>query len=298
MSNIDARHLENVVISNNVAFNIVQDGTLVSIVSLLSLFSQASPISMTLKQELKLETFSTFLCLLVLLKMKMTSCPLLDSSFLWGESFPCSLKLRRTSLQMWVVVFNYLLLDFMWFFRSSLFVHWAASYQVIWAQQCNYTDTNINVSFTSFQPTVIYVSAIFPNLSLRPELRAFHGSEIPIIFGTYNNSPIAPIPTEIEFSRYIQSVWVGFARNPKEGLTELGWPKYNPATASLAQLGGPANATGVVFTNPDNIDILCPNTSFWIDTLRGILALPSMNWCSFRVRFGLHKYLVISSRVI
>lgn len=73
----------------------------------------------------------------------------------------------------------------------------------------------------------------------------------------------------------MQSIWVGFARDPKQGLTQLGWPVYNPQTASLAQLGSPTNVTGVVFTNSTDVDILCPNVTFLIDTVRGLLTLPT-----------------------
>ena len=117
---------------------------------------------------------------------------------------------------------------------------------------------------------------IFPELSLRPDLRAFHGSEIPIIFGTYNQSPIAPTPTEVSFARFLQSAWVAFARDPKQGLIDLGWPKYDPNTASLVQLGNSANATGTVFTTPDSLDILCPNMTFLVDALAGFTALQAL----------------------
>jgi carboxylesterase type B len=115
--------------------------------------------------------------------------------------------------------------------------------------------------------------AVFPNLSLLPalETRAFHGSDIPIIFGTYTQSPLAATPTEIAFSKYIQSVWVGFARDPKQGLIDLGWPEYDPSTASLVELGGPSNRTGATFTDPALLEVLCSNQDFLRDTLAGLM---------------------------
>ncbi len=118
--------------------------------------------------------------------------------------------------------------------------------------------------------------AVFPSISLQPELRAFHGSEIPIIFGTYNQSPIAPTAVQVSFSKFMQSAWVGFARNPKQGLINLGWPKYNPNTASIAQLGNPANATGSVLTTPHLMDIFCQNTTFFVNALPGFSALQAL----------------------
>ncbi|KDR75551.1 hypothetical protein GALMADRAFT_68919 [Galerina marginata CBS 339.88] len=100
--------------------------------------------------------------------------------------------------------------------------------------------------------------AVFPDISSRPDLRAYHASEIPIVFGTYNTSTLAP-PTsnEVALSKYVQAAWVAFARNPSQGLLNFGWPLYNPATASLAQLGNTANATGASFTQGALVDLTC-----------------------------------------
>ncbi|PFH49723.1 hypothetical protein AMATHDRAFT_147073 [Amanita thiersii Skay4041] len=97
--------------------------------------------------------------------------------------------------------------------------------------------------------------AIFPDISTRPDLRAYHGSEIPIVFGTYNRS--IATPAEISLSEYVQTVWVTFARNPRSGLFDLGWPSYDPDADSLALLGGSLNETGVAFTKPAFIDFPC-----------------------------------------
>ncbi|KAF9562982.1 carboxylesterase [Agrocybe pediades] len=69
---------------------------------------------------------------------------------------------------------------------------------------------------------------VFPDISTRPELRAYHASEIPLVFGTYNQSVTIPAtPAEIALSKFMQGAWVAFARNPQEGLLSLGWPMYN-----------------------------------------------------------------------
>ncbi|KIK65952.1 hypothetical protein GYMLUDRAFT_239626 [Collybiopsis luxurians FD-317 M1] len=74
--------------------------------------------------------------------------------------------------------------------------------------------------------------AIFPNLSPVPQLRAYHTSEIPLIFGTYNlGTDATSIPstaTDIALSQTVQRTWVSIAQNPENGLTSLGWPKYEP----------------------------------------------------------------------
>jgi hypothetical protein len=70
--------------------------------------------------------------------------------------------------------------------------------------------------------------------------------EVPIVFGTYNMSPLGIPPTlqEVTASRYIQGrgfqfglwrprltwlgAWVAFARDPHNGLRKYGWPDYKP----------------------------------------------------------------------
>ncbi|KJA28776.1 hypothetical protein HYPSUDRAFT_196943 [Hypholoma sublateritium FD-334 SS-4] len=99
---------------------------------------------------------------------------------------------------------------------------------------------------------------VFPDISARPDLRAYHSSEIPLVFGTYNASTFAaPTATEVALSRYMQSAWVAFARDPAQGLVGFGWPVYAPQAPTLVQLGNAANATGVVFTEGALLDVTC-----------------------------------------
>jgi carboxylesterase type B len=103
------------------------------------------------------------------------------------------------------------------------------------------------------------LAAIFPDLSSRPDLRAYHASEIPIVFGTYNSSSFSVPPTSVEIalSKYVQRAWVAFARDPAQGLTNYGWPTYSPGTESLVQLGNSGNQSGVVFASGATFDTGC-----------------------------------------
>ncbi|KAF4620390.1 hypothetical protein D9613_000965 [Agrocybe pediades] len=99
---------------------------------------------------------------------------------------------------------------------------------------------------------------VFPDISTRPELRSFHASEIPIVFGTYNTvSSVPATPTEIALSSYMQRAWVEFARDPQQGLANFGWPIYNPLSNSLAELGNSGNPGGVVLANGLLVDTAC-----------------------------------------
>ncbi|KAJ3825336.1 carboxylesterase [Lentinula raphanica] len=109
--------------------------------------------------------------------------------------------------------------------------------------------------------------AIFPNISPMPPLRAYHTSEIPMVFGTYNisvnatNLPSTPI--EIALSKIMQHVWVAFARDPQNALPSMGWPAYDSNTQTIAALGNYQNRTGWTFTHSNVTDVLCPNLTLF-----------------------------------
>ncbi|KAF5354783.1 hypothetical protein D9756_005569 [Leucocoprinus leucothites] len=100
--------------------------------------------------------------------------------------------------------------------------------------------------------------AVFRDISTRPYLRAWHGSDLPIVFGTYNQSVEIPkTPEEIALSNYMQNAWVAFARDPQEGLLNFGWPNYSPASQSLIQLGNFYNLSSATFGNAAEVDFAC-----------------------------------------
>lgn len=85
----------------------------------------------------------------------------------------------------------------------------------------------------------------YPNLDPYAALGVYHGSEIPMVFGTYNISVVAP-PTQqqIRTSKQIQDAWATFARDPRGGLIEYGWRSYTEDSASVNVLG--TNVSSVV----------------------------------------------------
>ncbi len=85
-------------------------------------------------------------------------------------------------------------------------------------------------------------NASFPNTQLGPDMRAYHGSEIPIVFGTYPGGPVNPLtaapigrirsnvpPTteEIAMSHATQTAWANFAKCPHCG------PGWNSAPSVM-----------------------------------------------------------------
>ncbi|KAH0588395.1 hypothetical protein H2248_004249 [Termitomyces sp. 'cryptogamus'] len=100
------------------------------------------------------------------------------------------------------------------------------------------------------------IPAVFPDISPRPDLRAYHTSELPVVFGTFTS----PTGTEKALSKFIQSAWVAFARDPAHGLQNIGWSRYSPNTTTLAQIGGVSNQTGITLNEGRLLDFACNST--------------------------------------
>ncbi|OGM45048.1 carboxylesterase family protein [Aspergillus bombycis] len=75
-------------------------------------------------------------------------------------------------------------------------------------------------------------------LSPTPWLGAYHSSDVPIVFGTYDKTTIQPPsnPAEVAASKYIQGAWVAFAKDPWKGLSDYGWPQFTSQNRSLVSL--------------------------------------------------------------
>ncbi|KAG4411817.1 hypothetical protein IFR04_015041 [Cadophora malorum] len=83
----------------------------------------------------------------------------------------------------------------------------------------------------------------FPNLaiSLDPPSGAYHGAELPVLFGTVdevarNSTPSTP--NEVAVGDYLRGAWSSFAKDPFRGLLnfEEGWPTYDPTGETLIRL--------------------------------------------------------------
>lgn len=97
----------------------------------------------------------------------------------------------------------------------------------------------------------------FPNLRLFPESRAYHTSEVSVIFGTMEElSGDANTALEIEVSQYMQHAWTTFARDPVTGLKALGWPTYDPQGKTLIRLGH-GDETQASYVSPYPYDAVC-----------------------------------------
>ena len=84
---------------------------------------------------------------------------------------------------------------------------------------------------------------------------AWHTAEVPMIFNTAPNS--IPATTEqISIGKYMRGAWAAFAKDPTNGLTTYGWPRYDPSQDTLVRLAY-ENITGPNLINPRRYDADC-----------------------------------------
>ncbi|KAE9368170.1 alpha/beta-hydrolase [Stipitochalara longipes BDJ] len=76
----------------------------------------------------------------------------------------------------------------------------------------------------------------FSNISPGIFTGAYHGSELPLIFGTAGEYHGGSTDYEGLVGRTLQDFWLAFAKDPKDGLRNLGWGSYEDGSAVL--IGG------------------------------------------------------------
>jgi len=105
--------------------------------------------------------------------------------------------------------------------------------------------------------------AVFPDLQLFPNAGAWHSSELPELFGTFNASTATP--DEVTLSNTFQTAIANFVKSPTQSPAP-NWPKYvpGPLTKTLAKLAynGNVNLNNFVqAVTSDSQDTPC--TSLW-----------------------------------
>lgn len=106
-----------------------------------------------------------------------------------------------------------------------------------------------------------------------PDLGCYHFAECPILFGTtpdhYLNDPSKRVVTpdaQKQVTKWMQHAWAEFARDPQNGLTKLGWPRYNAFTNSLAIIAR------------DNKPNVTYSMSNFFDQGACSVTVPAVNW--------------------
>lgn len=107
----------------------------------------------------------------------------------------------------------------------------------------------------------------FPSLTPAPFLEATHGSELPVVFGTYKLFTATKLSQKqkreiAKASKYMMKAWVTFAKDPERGLERgLGWKRYHSDRKTLVELFPRNERTGelemVRFVRPEKYDEVC-----------------------------------------
>ncbi|KAH7409040.1 liver carboxylesterase 1 precursor [Cadophora sp. MPI-SDFR-AT-0126] len=97
-----------------------------------------------------------------------------------------------------------------------------------------------------------YYEGVFPNLQVFEDAGAFHASEIPQVFGNYFT--LGATTQQIGLSKYIQTAWANFAKEPQKG---PGWPKlggnFGLELGTLGRNGGSGEVTIPLIS----VDVVC-----------------------------------------
>lgn len=98
-----------------------------------------------------------------------------------------------------------------------------------------------------------YYNATIPNVQPEgyPTLGAFHGAELPVVWGTYPTENVTD--QEIALSAFIQTAWANFAKDPMAG---PGWRALDGTGDQLACLGC-GGSSGIQIMSTSVIDSRC-----------------------------------------
>ena len=126
-------------------------------------------------------------------------------------------------------------------------------------------------------------NASFPNTQLAPDMMAYHGSEIPLVFGTYPGGPlnaltpaplgrkrtnVPPSAQEAALSWSMQTAWASFAKCPSCG---PGWNRWGTfAGVDLADFGV-KRSSGLTLIRPWDVDFRCKLYNDYYKALNGPL---------------------------
>ncbi|OJJ46014.1 hypothetical protein ASPZODRAFT_67164 [Penicilliopsis zonata CBS 506.65] len=106
-------------------------------------------------------------------------------------------------------------------------------YHTLETDQCPanyYNGLRYNTSSLTFR---WYNMAYFPNTSPRPWEKAYHASELPLLFGTYPWYGGSATELQHQVSRRWQDLYLAFLKDPVNALPQMGWPAYEPEGHAL-----------------------------------------------------------------
>jgi carboxylesterase type B len=77
----------------------------------------------------------------------------------------------------------------------------------------------------------------WPNQYIADGAGAYHGSEVPMVFGsTEHYRDVSDTVEEGKVVAEMMHAWATFAKDPDQGLTTLGWPEYDESSKKILSL--------------------------------------------------------------
>jgi len=88
-------------------------------------------------------------------------------------------------------------------------------------------------------------------------MRPYHGSDLELVLAQARGNAYQDMGSEIEKAGlYIRNAVASFVRDPVEGLTSFGWPRYDYTSSTLVKLFGDESAV-VSFEDARTYDAAC-----------------------------------------
>ncbi|KAF2106166.1 carboxylesteras-like protein [Lophiotrema nucula] len=112
--------------------------------------------------------------------------------------------------------------------------------------------------FAAKVPTWVYrYFGDWDNTRLYPTSGAYHGTELEMILGISEDvSGLPASQAQKATSRLFQRAVASFVESPESGLTNLGWPQFNPDTESWVEIAV-RNKPNATFAKPEKYDAPC-----------------------------------------
>ncbi|GJC89005.1 lipase 1 [Colletotrichum liriopes] len=114
------------------------------------------------------------------------------------------------------------------------------SYTFFWCPATKTTNERLAAGKTTYR---YYYSAVFNNTSPRPWMGAYHGSELPMIFGTHADFRGNSTAFEYELSHVMMDAYAAFVKDSTAGLDAIGWPVYTAESRLVRSYGANNNVT-------------------------------------------------------
>ena len=94
-----------------------------------------------------------------------------------------------------------------------------------------------NLMSTVKSPAYLYLWDWYPIINGSTKYRAFHGAEVPYVFGSLDRFDIDSRKEDLEFSKKMMMIWTNFAKTGDPSSEDILWPEFNSKNNEYVILG-------------------------------------------------------------